>query len=49
VLADMDGVRRDLRAEHGKPRVWDVRGEAMCKEGGTFWRSKRDSTVEIGT
>ncbi len=36
-----------VHPEHGKPLVFDVRGEAICPDCGTRWRSKRDNSVEI--
>jgi uncharacterized Zn-finger protein len=33
--------------EHGKPRVFDVRGEAVCPVCNTRWRAKRDNTFKI--
>ena len=32
---------------HGKPRVFDVRMEAVCPHCNTRWRAKRDNTFEI--
>ena len=39
--------RHVVHPEHGKPRVFDVRGEAICPTCNTRWRAKRDNTFEI--
>jgi hypothetical protein len=36
-----------IHPEHGKPRVWDVRGEAVCPNCRTYWLAKRDNSVAI--
>jgi hypothetical protein len=36
-----------VHSEHGKPMVFDVRGEAVCRGCNTVWRSNWDNTVSI--
>lgn len=36
-----------VHPETGKPRVFDVRMEAVCPTCNTRWRAKRDNTFEI--
>jgi hypothetical protein len=36
-----------VHPEHGTPRVFDVRSEAVCLTCNTRWRAKRDNSFEI--